>query len=144
MSTRSTISVVLSDGTVRTAYCHFDGYLMGVGRTLLMFWNSQELAEQITAIGNMSILGQRIDPIEFHSFTYPESGTCVLFGRDRGEPDNEPRIWISLSEYNIENQFEEYNYLFYDNAWHVSYNDNGLKGMQEIKFNIYGTKVMVN
>ncbi len=143
MSTRGTVSVLLLDGRVRTVYVHFDCYLMGVGRTLLAFWNSQELAEQITAMGDMSILGQRIEPKGFHSYDDPESGTCVFFGRDRHETGMGPSIWISIHEYNLINQSEEYNYLFFDNAWHVSYGTNGLKGMQEIKFSTYGTKVIV-
>ncbi len=134
MSTRSTISVVLPCEKVRTIYCHFDGYLMGVGRTLLSFWNSQELAEQITSIGDLSVLGQRIDPEGFHTSNYPESGTCLFFGRDCGEKNVDPITWISLPEYYIANQFEEYNYLFFDDNWHVSQGNAGKKGMFKIEF----------
>lgn len=142
MSTHSTISVVLPNGRVRTVYCHFDGYLMGVGRTLLSFWNTQELAEQITSIGDMNDLGQRIDPIGYHTFLNPESGTCVFFGRDNKELNCEPRLWISLSEYYLIAQFEDYNYLFNDGVWHVSEGSAGRAGMKQIEFTVYGSKVV--
>ena len=143
MSTRGTIAVVLPDGQVRSIYVHFDSYLMGVGRTLLLFWDSQELAELITSIGDMSVLGERIVPIGIHTANYPESGTCLFFGRDCGENDVNPITWISLAEYNLTNQFEEYNYLFFNGAWHVSQGSIGTKGMRKIEFSTCGTKVLI-
>ncbi len=119
MATRSTIAVVLPNGSIRSVYVHFDGYISGVGNTLLSHWNTQELAEKITSIGDMMILGKRINPIGKHSFDKPESGTCVFYGRDRGENNSNPTIYISLSDYYISNNKEEYNYLFFDNSWHV-------------------------
>ena len=35
MATRSRIAVELGDGTVKSVYCHNDGYLDGVGRDLM-------------------------------------------------------------------------------------------------------------
>ncbi len=119
MATRSTIAVVLPNGSIRSVYVHFDGYISGVGKTLLSHWNSQELAEKITSIGDMSILGERINPIGEHSFDKPELGTCLLYGRDRGKTDSNPITYISLNDYYISNNKEEYNYLFFDNCWHV-------------------------
>ena len=42
MSTRSMIGVFDNAGQVYAAYCHFDGYLKGVGRTLANHWNSKK------------------------------------------------------------------------------------------------------
>lgn len=142
MSTRCRISVVLTDGSIRSVYCHFDSYLMGVGRTLLLHYNSQELAERITSFGAISILGQRIDPIGNHTFKTPESGTCVFYTRDRGDPMLF-KHFKSESDYNISELHQDYNYVFFDNSWHMFRGDAEFNEMRRIKMNDYCTKVMV-
>lgn len=142
MSTRSTISVVLPDCSIRTVYCHFDGYLMGVGRTLLLHYDSQELAELITSFGSISVLSQRIEPIGDHTFNKPESGTCIFYARDRGDPIL-TKYFISKSDFNISNSHQDYNYVFYNDCWRVFMCDAGFNGMKQIKMNIYGTKVIL-
>lgn len=123
MSTRSTISVVLNDGTVRSIYCHFDGYLEGVGAQLLKHYNSQDLADALIKLGDLSVLGDRIDPINQHSFNYPEDGTCIYYARDRGDDPKkcEPRTFMSFLEYRMCNEFQHMNYIFFDGKWRVYY-----------------------
>ena len=142
MSTRGSISVVLADGSIRSVYCHFDSYLMGVGRTLLLHYNSQELAEQITSFGAISILDQRINPIGDHTFRADEDGTCVFYARDRCDPML-TKYYISKSDFNLSNSHQDYNYVFFDNSWHVSRGDTGFNEMNRIKMNDHSTKVMV-
>lgn len=54
MSTRSSIAVQHKDGTVSAIYCHFDGYLDGVGENLLENFNDLEKAEALVRAGDCS------------------------------------------------------------------------------------------
>ena len=44
------------DNTVTASYCHYDGYLEGVGRTLVESYNTQYDAEIVSKGGYMSAL----------------------------------------------------------------------------------------
>jgi hypothetical protein len=44
------------DGSVTASYCHYDGYLEGVGRTLDEFYDTQYDAEVVAKGGYMSAL----------------------------------------------------------------------------------------
>lgn len=67
MGTRSTISIESSNGAVSTVYCHWDGYLSGVGRTLNRSYSSREQAEQLIAGGDMSSLYDELDRVEYYA-----------------------------------------------------------------------------
>ncbi len=57
MSTRSNIAIRYKNGTVKAIYCHYDGYLSGVGQTLLNDWkNPRKVATLVSAVGNISSL----------------------------------------------------------------------------------------
>lgn len=45
-----------NDGTVTASYCHYDGYVEGVGRTLVENYDSQYDAEIVACGGYMSAL----------------------------------------------------------------------------------------
>lgn len=100
MSTRSYIAKKNSDNTYTYSYCHFDGYVDGVGETLNSTYNTDEKIEELLSYGDMSILGERIHPTdpEHHSFGHEkneegkyvpryEDGVCLFYHRDRGEDD---------------------------------------------------------
>jgi hypothetical protein len=71
MSTRSRIAIENQDGTVDSIYCHFDGYLEGVGKTLFNHYDQEKL-EKLLELGDISSLGEStID--------------TVAYCRDRGE-----------------------------------------------------------
>lgn len=57
MSTRSMIAVIDNDDHVHAIYCHFDGYIEGVGATLVECWNSKSLAMSLIMGGNLRALG---------------------------------------------------------------------------------------
>jgi hypothetical protein len=44
------------DGSVTASYCHYDGYLEGVGRTLINCYNTQYDAEMVAKGGYISSL----------------------------------------------------------------------------------------
>jgi hypothetical protein len=90
MATRSTIALEFADGTVQQIYCHWDGYLEGVGAELQSdYMNPFDLRDLIDE-GDTSTIGS------------PYS--------DRGE-DCPARKYASFDEYVAECQQEEYDYI---------------------------------
>jgi hypothetical protein len=71
MATRSRIAIENQDGTVDSVYCHFDGYLRGVGKTLFNHYDREKL-EKLLELGDISVLGTSIED-------------TVAYCRDRGE-----------------------------------------------------------
>jgi hypothetical protein len=71
MATRSRIAIENQDGTVDSIYCHFDGYISSVGKTLFNHYDQEKLRKLIE-LGDISVLGEStID--------------TVAYCRDRGE-----------------------------------------------------------
>jgi len=61
MATRSTIGMLLEDGqTIRSVYCHFDGYPKGVGVTLKNCYNDTTTIENLLDLGDLSVLDVEI------------------------------------------------------------------------------------
>ena len=117
MSTRSILNVKCSDGKVRSIYCHFDGDTRLP--ILKKYYNSQELAEDLVSMGDMSSLAENMTCPEGHNFDHPEKGYCVFYYRDRHEPwaDTKPNVYNTLKEaWEQTHQDQEYVYE-YDNGW---------------------------
>ncbi len=90
MATRSTIALEFADGSVSQVYCHWDGYLSGVGRELVEDYSDPfELAELIAG-GDMSSIGS--------PYT------------DRGE-ELVVRYFKDFADYVKRGQDEEYDYI---------------------------------
>lgn len=66
MATTSTIAVQHADGSVSQIYCHFDGYLSGVGKKLLAHYNTLEQAEALVAMGGASCIRETLETSEFY------------------------------------------------------------------------------
>lgn len=108
MSTRSTIAIRRSDGTMKKIYCHWDGYIEHNGAILQKYYSTADKVENLLALGNLSCLGPTTDVDDtFESRDYQRCKPYTL----RGEP----------LEYAALDQREEYNYLFDENeaAWIV-------------------------
>jgi hypothetical protein len=58
MSTRSTIALEFADGTVQQVYCHFDGYLSGVGAELRSDYTDPFALRDLINGGDMSCIGE--------------------------------------------------------------------------------------
>lgn len=122
MSTTSIIAVKTGD-LLRTIYCHNDGYLYGVGRCLLENYNTQEKAEALVALGDLSSVGPRLAPEagEAHTFDRPAQGVTVSYNRDRAEEGTE--AWtVNLKDVNLGEIVENlddsgYLYVFMDGQW---------------------------
>lgn len=99
MSTKSTISVQFEDGSVAETYCHFDGYLTGVGMTLLKHWNDfTRAADLILNWGEIRSLKETLEASEFY---------C----RDRGEDFTAPAFYETLQEWDKNRPRGYYTYI---------------------------------
>jgi len=71
MATRSRIAIENQDGTVQSIYCHFDGYVDGVGKRLFNHYDREKL-KKLIELGDISSLGESTE-------------NTVAYARDRGE-----------------------------------------------------------
>jgi len=116
MATRSNIGILNSDGTVNYIYCHYDGYLEHNGQILNEHYTTEGKVRALMALGDLSVLGEDIG--EKQDFMDRVKGTCLAYGRDRGETGVKART-CSYVDYTKE-YFEEYVYLFTpDKGWEV-------------------------
>jgi len=114
MATRSRIGIELSDGSVLSAYHHWDGYPEWLGRILKTHYNSKTAASELIDGGDMSTCWNDDKEPEYYSA--------------RGE-DCPPRHNKDLNEY-LTQHAEEFAYVYtqsegwlcYDTcSWHDSY-----------------------
>jgi hypothetical protein len=108
MATRSRIGIELSDGSVLSAYHHWDGYESWLGRILRTHYNSKELAAELIDGGDMSTCWNDNNQPEYYSA--------------RGE-NCPPRLDADLCEYLLPDNSDEFAYVFRNGEW-VCYNMN--------------------
>ena len=106
MATRGRIGIELSDGSVLSAYHHWDSYPEWLGRILKTHYNSKELAAELIDGGDMSVAWNDDNQPEYYSA--------------RGE-NCPPRLDADLCEYLLPDNSEEYAYVFRSGEW-VCYN----------------------
>ncbi len=110
MATRGRIGIELSDGSILSAYHHWDSYPEWLGRILKTHYNSKSLAEELIDGGDMSCC--------WTDERWDESGVVGVYGpqyySQRGE-DCPPRLDADLNEYLVNG--EEYWYLFTNGKW---------------------------
>lgn len=123
MSTNSSIAIQRNDGTVTGIYCHWDGYLSYNGAILYEHYNTTEKIEALIALGDLSILGAAIEPNpeKTHTFEDYQSGVCVAYHRDRGEPEQNTAPHTGFSIVFYHKYIQQYNYLWRDGEWWVGY-----------------------
>lgn len=135
MGTRSTIGIERSDGSVAQIYCNWDGYYSHNGRILLESYTTEDRIMQLIALGDLSSLGPELGekhPFAWHQEdpkTYDQLGHvwCTAYGRDRGEPDCDPRLYQDFAAFQEEGDQAEYNYLFRKGKWLTLENDRWVK-----------------
>ena len=106
MSTHATIAVMHKDGTITQIYCHRDGYLEHCGVTLNTHYNTLSKAEELVHLGHLLDLD---DTIEY----------CV----NLDDFSTKFYIFKSYRDYEQNGRFEEYNYLFKNDGWEVTFDD---------------------
>ena len=108
MSTRSYIAKEHNDGSITAIYCHFDGYIEGVGQTLYENYNTNEKIDELLTLGDLSSLG-------------PTPNESKAYHRDYNEK-------LHIAEYNklseflnmVSNSWAEYVYIWRYGRWQVS------------------------
>lgn len=120
MSTRSAIIERKSDGTYRGIYCHFDGYVEGVGKKLAAHYTDPALVTALLDLGDISSLGARLAPEGPHSFDDREQGATVAYMRDRGETGCEARTGATAKDVAGMIGHNGYVYVFEDGSWTVN------------------------
>lgn len=130
-TTRATISI--KDGiSIKTIYCHYDGYLKrGVGETLLNHYGEKKKVKDLIELGSLLCLGEHLAPTsdtsyysrrnsrkqskktnKRHSLNSRHKGVTLATFRD-GE-NSEALLMITEMESNkLDSCFsEEFNYLY--------------------------------
>lgn len=64
MSTRSAIARQNPDGSVDVIYCHWDGYLTGVGLELVGYYSTKSKLDRLIELGNISTLEDTLEATE--------------------------------------------------------------------------------
>lgn len=118
MSTRSSITAKISDGTYKSVYCHFDGYPSNNGRILMEHYTDQAKIDALLEPGDMSSLGERCDKPDGHSYQTPVDDCTLYYGRDRGENEDDIRARTgATAEEALGKDSQEYNYLWDGESW---------------------------
>ena len=117
MATRSTIGMVQEGGTIRSIYCHFDGYPKGVGVTLKNCYTDSATIENLLDLGDLSVLDVEIG--EKQDFGARKEGWCLAYGRDRGEDEIDALVHANVEEWLgfRKGNCCEYGYLWNGTSW---------------------------
>jgi len=100
MATRCAIGIMNADNTITAKYSHYDGYPSCTGRMLIEHYESIPKIREMIELGDQSYLAPEIFPEgDTHSFDTPEKNVTVFYGRDRGEPDTDPKTFNGISEF---------------------------------------------
>lgn len=123
MSTRSRIGIVEEDGTVKSIYCHYDGYPSCNGKILKESYSIPERIEKLMALGNISSLGDYLDENEVKGQTDKE--VVCAYCRDYKEDyeSNAPKTSDSVDDFIdfvVKAVDYEYVYLFKDGKWNMA------------------------
>ena len=106
MATRSTISVVQEDGSVKSVYCHWDGYPQGgVGGELKGYFYDYQAANKVISEGDLSSINGGI----FTSYNSLKGEKVII------------KEFKDFDSYWYDFDRETYNYLFRNGQWLVQY-----------------------
>jgi hypothetical protein len=122
MATRGRIGIELSDGSVLSAYHHWDSYPEWLGRILKTHYNSKELAAELIDGGDMSTCwtNERWTGDRWGSYPNKVEEYGPQYYSQRGE-NCPPRLDADLCEYLLPDNSEEFAYVFRSGEW-VCYN----------------------
>jgi len=119
MSTHSRIAVRTKEGNYKSIYCHFDGNT--VGDILAEHYTDEQKVIDLIELGDVSYLQPEIIPTEDHSFSEPQDGVTLFYGRDRGETGTESLRHLSLQE--LRKESTDITYLYEDGVWYSLHSD---------------------
>jgi hypothetical protein len=116
MATRSRIGLELVDGSILSAYAHWDGYPEWMGRILRTHYNTKDKVAELIDGGDMS------SPWTNAGWNNETVDQGPLYYSQRGD-NCPPRLDADLCEYLLPDNSEEFAYLFRNGEW-VCYNMN--------------------
>ena len=120
MSTNATISVrLLNDAGIRVIRNHWNGYPSYLGRILRDNYGTQELAEALVNLGDVSIICESIDCPKGHTFETPVDGYSIFYERDRGDTHCKVRTVTKVSIGAVR-KHTSFNYHWDGNGWYVN------------------------
>ncbi len=137
MGTHSRIGVMHGD-TVKSVYCHWDGYLEHNGVILQKHYDSAR-ANNLVALGDISSLGKEIG--EKHPFSRFDTdmsdeayeklygNMTTFYGRDRDEQGVDFKVAHTFAAFldQVEACGAEYYYIMRDGVWYCGSPDKGSK-----------------
>ena len=114
MSTRARIGLKLEDGSIISAYHHWDGYPEWLGVTLKEHYNTKEDIAKLIDGGNMSSCYSDNQYDEKKQEFVKNDPKPEYYGGD----DERPRLSRNFTQFAFDSKSgEEYLYLFVDNEW---------------------------
>jgi len=116
MATRARIGLELRDGSILSAYHHWDGYPEWLGRILKTHYDTKDKVSELIDGGDMSSAWTNCG---WNNETV-EQGPLYYFSRGEDCP---PRHDADLCEYLLPANSEEYAYVFRNGKW-ICYNLN--------------------
>ena len=114
MATRARIGLKLDDGSIISAYHHWDGYPEWLGVTLKEHYNTKEDIAKLIEGGNMSSCYSDNQYDEEKQEFVKNDPKPEYYGGD----DERPRLSRNFTQFAFDSKSgEEYLYLFVDNEW---------------------------
>ena len=114
MATRARIGLKLEDGSIISAYHHWDGYPEWLGVTLKEHYNKREDLAKLIDGGNMSSCYSDNQYDEEKQEFVKNDPKPEYYGGD----DERPRLSKNFTQFAFDSKSgEEYLYLFVDNEW---------------------------
>ena len=114
MSTRSRIGIKLTDGSILSAYHHWDGYPEWLGVTLKEHYNTYDKVAELIDGGNMSSC------YSDNEFDYEKQEFVKQDPKPNyyGGDSERPRLSKNFTQFAFDSKSgEEFLYLFVDNEW---------------------------
>lgn len=118
MSTTATIALKLPKrNKVLAIRVQYDGYPEHVGLILHDTFNTQEKLEELLALGQLKILGRKLqpEPGKQHDFQVFQDDVCLI---EDDEDFGGPALELDLKNGEFEAFSEEHNYLFKGGRWY--------------------------
>jgi len=112
MATRSRIGIELKDGSILSAYHHYDGYPEWLGRILTTHYNTKDKVSELIDGGDMSSCWSN----RTWEGKLPVGQYAPEYYSQRGE-ECPPRLDAFLGEYLLPDNSEEFAYVFRNGEW---------------------------
>ncbi len=118
MSTRCLIAIDCGEGVARSIYCHWDGYLQGVGDRLIRDYTRSDIAELMTRVPSVSALQPTIETTIADRESYSSKSTKSTVVVHHGDRKEIQRLLVCRAE----SCSADYIYLHTGECWEVSTN----------------------